>query len=80
MDDIIKMRLYDILSVIQEVESFFLDRPKQFESYRNDLRTKRAVERNIAKSRSRKIFSGSYKSLIANLQKFLVDCGEGELV
>jgi uncharacterized protein with HEPN domain len=47
MDESIKMRLYDILSAIQEIESFFSDRPKQFESYHNDLRTKRAVERNI---------------------------------
>jgi uncharacterized protein with HEPN domain len=47
MDDGVKIRLYDILSAIQEVESFFSDRPKQFENYRNDLRTKRAVERNI---------------------------------
>jgi uncharacterized protein with HEPN domain len=47
MNDSVKMRLYDILSAIQEVESFFADRPKQFESYRSDLRTRRAVERNI---------------------------------
>jgi uncharacterized protein with HEPN domain len=47
MDDGIKMRLYDILSAIQEIENFFSDRPKQFESYCDDLRTKRAVERNI---------------------------------
>jgi uncharacterized protein with HEPN domain len=47
MNEGIKIRLYDILSAIQEIESFFSDRPKQFESYRDDLRTKRAIERNI---------------------------------
>jgi uncharacterized protein with HEPN domain len=47
MDNDVKIRLYDILSAIQEIESFFSDCPKQFENYRNDLRTKRAVERNV---------------------------------
>lgn len=30
-----------------EIESFFADRPKEFAKYKADLRTKRAVERNI---------------------------------
>jgi uncharacterized protein with HEPN domain len=30
-----------------EIESFFSDRPKDFSSYQGDLRTKRAIERNI---------------------------------
>ena len=30
-----------------EIESFFDDRTKEFAKYQNDLRTKRAVERNI---------------------------------
>ena len=30
-----------------EIESYFVDTPKMFEIYQNDLRTKRAVERNI---------------------------------
>ena len=47
MDNDIKTWLYDILSAIHEIESFFIDRPKDFLSYQNDLRTKRAVERNI---------------------------------
>lgn len=32
---------------INEIESYFVDIPKLFEVYQNDLRTKRAVERNI---------------------------------
>jgi uncharacterized protein with HEPN domain len=47
MDNEIKTWLYDILQSIIEVESFFADRPKKFEEYISDLRTKRAVERNI---------------------------------
>jgi uncharacterized protein with HEPN domain len=47
MDNTIKTWLYDILSSINEIESYFIDRPKEFKAYKNDLRTKRAVERNI---------------------------------
>ena len=47
MDNDIKAWLYDILNAIVEIESFFRNRHKKFEIYQNDLRTKRAVERNI---------------------------------
>ncbi len=47
MDNSIKTWLYDILGSINEIESYFVDIPKLFEVYQNDLRTKRAVERNI---------------------------------
>ena len=47
MDNDIKAWLYDILNAIMEIESFFNDSSKEFEKYQNDLRTKRAVERNI---------------------------------
>ena len=47
MDDTIKTWLYDILSSINEIESYYVETPKLFEIYQNDLRTKRAVERNI---------------------------------
>ena len=47
MDNDIKTWLYDILQSIKEIESFFEDRPKKFEDYITDFRTKRAVERNI---------------------------------
>jgi uncharacterized protein with HEPN domain len=47
MDNNIKTWLYDILSSINEIESYYTDIPKMFEIYQNDLRTKRAVERNI---------------------------------
>lgn len=47
MDNDIKSWLYDILNAINEIDSFFMDVPKDFLTFQNDLRTKRAVERNI---------------------------------
>lgn len=47
MDNDIKAWFYDILNAIMEIESFFNDDTKEFAKYQNDLRTKRAVERNI---------------------------------
>ncbi len=47
MDNDIKTWLYDILNAIMEIESFFADQTKEFTNYQTDLRTKRAVERNI---------------------------------
>lgn len=46
MGDNIKSWLYDILNAINEIESFFIDQ-KIFSLYINDIKTKRAVERNI---------------------------------
>jgi uncharacterized protein with HEPN domain len=47
MKDGIKTYLYDILTAINEIDSFLADRPKTFAEYKRDIRTKRAVERNI---------------------------------
>ena len=47
MDEEINVWLYDILNAINEIESFFIGHPKSFDNYKRDLRTKRAVERNI---------------------------------
>lgn len=47
MDSEIKTWLYDILQSISEIESYFEDKPKRFDEYITDIRTKRAVERNI---------------------------------
>lgn len=45
--DNIKTWLFDILSSINEIESYFVNQSMQFQNYQKDLRTKRAVERNI---------------------------------
>ena len=47
MDNDIKAWLYDILNAIMEIEGFLNSEPKEFALYQSDLRTKRAVERNI---------------------------------
>lgn len=47
MVDDIKTWLFDILNSIHEIESYFENAPRMFEIYKNDLKTKRAVERNI---------------------------------
>lgn len=47
MDNSIKTWLYDILNSINEIESYFVETTKMFEIYQNDLKTKRAIERNI---------------------------------
>ena len=47
MDSDIKTWLFDILKSILEIESYFEGQPKKFEDYIKDIRTKRAVERDI---------------------------------
>lgn len=47
MDNNIKTWLYDILNAIMEIDSFFGGEPMEFIKYQNDVRTRRAVERNI---------------------------------
>lgn len=39
--------LFDISNAIDEIESFFKDIPHSFSAYQNDIKTRRAVERNI---------------------------------
>ena len=43
----IKTWLFDILQAIAEIDSFFLTGERKFEHYRNDIKTKRAIERNL---------------------------------
>lgn len=47
MDNDSKAWLYDILNAIMEVETFFNDGPKDFTKFQHDIRTRRAIERNI---------------------------------
>ena len=47
MDDRIKKYLQDILTAIEEVESFFDNKPKLFDEFFSDLLLRRAIERNI---------------------------------
>ncbi|MCC8176249.1 MAG: DUF86 domain-containing protein [Bacteroidales bacterium] len=47
MDDYLPIYLSDILKAIQEVESYFENRPKRFDDFVGDFRTRSAVERKI---------------------------------
>ncbi|MBE9510347.1 MAG: DUF86 domain-containing protein [Bacteroidetes bacterium] len=47
MDNEIKTWLFDINSAITEIDGFFEEGNKIFENYRHDLKTKRAIERNL---------------------------------
>ena len=47
MDDDIKTWLFDIHSAIEEIESFFDEGQKTFANYQKDIKTKRAIERNL---------------------------------
>ncbi|MGN0037337.1 MAG: DUF86 domain-containing protein [Bacteroidaceae bacterium] len=47
MDDLIKKHLQDVLTAIEEIESFFGDKPKLFEDFYDNLCLRRATERNI---------------------------------
>lgn len=47
MDEGLQVWLYDILQSTNEIESYFEDKPKELEAYRNDIKTKRAVERGL---------------------------------
>lgn len=47
MDREIKTWLYDILNAIEEIEQFLPQGQRIFEVYKDDLKTKRAVERNL---------------------------------
>ena len=47
MDDLTKKHLQDILTAIEEVESFFGDSPKVYDDFYSNLCLRRAIERNI---------------------------------
>ncbi|MEX0596721.1 MAG: HepT-like ribonuclease domain-containing protein, partial [Candidatus Paceibacterota bacterium] len=47
MDNNIKTWLYDILQSINEIDSYYDKKPRIFEEYVSDIKTKRAIERNI---------------------------------
>ena len=47
MDNEIKTWLFDIKKSVNEINTFFEDKQRIFENFQKDLRTKRAIERNI---------------------------------
>jgi uncharacterized protein with HEPN domain len=47
MDKKIKAWLYDILKAIEEIEGYYKGELKNFNNFTKDLKTKRAIERNL---------------------------------
>lgn len=47
MDNFIKKHLQDILFSIEEIDCYFGDSPKIYDEFFNDLKLRRAIERNI---------------------------------
>ncbi len=47
MDNEIRTWLFDILQSIQEVDSYYTNKPRIFQEYLTDIKTKRAVERDL---------------------------------
>ncbi len=47
MDIEVRSWLFDILNAINEIDSFFINTTLDFTYYQNDLKTRRAVERNL---------------------------------
>ena len=73
MDNDIKTWLYDILNAINEIDSFFYNQPKNFKNYQADIKTKRAVERNIEiiGEAMNRILTKDYSILISNSRKIV---------
>lgn len=47
MDNDVKTWLYDILQSINEIDSYYENKPMVFQEYVSDIKTKRAIERDI---------------------------------
>jgi uncharacterized protein with HEPN domain len=47
MDNEIKTWLYDILQSINEIDSYYENKPRLFKEYVSDIKTKRAIERDL---------------------------------
>jgi uncharacterized protein with HEPN domain len=47
MDSEVQSYLWDIIKAIEEIETFFEGKPKLFAEFQKDIKTKRAVERNL---------------------------------
>ncbi len=47
MDDDVKAWLYDILQSTNEIDSYYESKPRIYEEYVADIKTKRAIERDL---------------------------------
>ena len=73
MDNEIKTWLFDIIQAINEIESFYENRPKKFEEYVNDIKTKRAIERDleIIGEAANRIYKKDKNFKLSNVEKII---------
>ena len=69
----IKSWLYDILHSIEEIEEFSAGKPKKFDDFKADIKTKRAVERDleIIGEAVNRILQKDNKIIIPNARKII---------
>ena len=67
MDNDIKLWLYDILNAIDEINSYYVNKPKLFEDYVADTKTKRAIERDL------EIIGEAVNRIIKKERQFKID-------
>jgi uncharacterized protein with HEPN domain len=70
MDNEIKTCLYDILQSINEIDSYYENKPRIFEAYVSDIKTKRAIERNL------EIIGEAVNRILKKDKKFKLDNAE----
>ena len=67
MDNDIKLWLYDILNAIDEINSYYVNKPKLFEDYVADTKTKRAIDRDL------EIIGEAVNRIIKKERQFKID-------
>ncbi len=70
MDNDIKTWLFDILQSINEIDSYFENKPRIFGEYTSDIKTRRAVERNL------EIIGGAVNRILKKDKNFKLDNAE----
>jgi uncharacterized protein with HEPN domain len=73
MDNEIKTWLYDILQSINEIDSYYENKPKKFDEYVTDIKTKRAIERDleIIGEAANRILKKDKKFQLTNAEKII---------
>ncbi|WP_372947425.1 DUF86 domain-containing protein [Mariniphaga sp.] len=73
MDNEIKTWLFDILQAVEEIEGYFSEKPMRFNDYLSDIKTKRAVERDleIIGEAVNRIFKKDKQFRLENAQKII---------
>ncbi|HOO84003.1 MAG TPA: DUF86 domain-containing protein [Prolixibacteraceae bacterium] len=70
MDNEIKTWLYDVLQSIDEIDSYYDRKPKIFNEYISEIKTKRAIERNL------EIIREAVNRILKKDKKFKLDNAE----